>query len=340
MTGFRTPRTRRRAFTLIELLVVIAIIAILIALLLPAVQQAREAARRSQCKNNMKQIGLAMHNYHDTYGQFPLNYDGTRNPSNRQDPSMSWIAMMLPFIDQGPLYEQLDFDSPTTGPGSGLDSPANQTVRAFVIDTLLCPSNPQPKKADGAPVYDAGSGWNGNSRRLKNSARTDYVGTMGFIWTGWKDCGETGRNGAPWVWPERPFEDSGEQLQRVGGVFWWRGAARIAQITDGTSQTVAVHENHHWRFSKQFPSEINKPFPWISPLAAIDTVTGPINADPSAPGGNGADDTRCTNWSSTHAGGAHGLMADGSVHFFNQSLDIQVLRALVTRSGGEQVPEF
>src|ERR1700759_2816615 len=108
------PRTRR-GFTLIELLVVIAIIAVLIALLLPAVQQAREAARRSQCKNNMKQLGLAVHNYHDTYNHLPMCYywgpAGLPGPtgSPTQGPQSSWMIGILPFVDQAPLYSVLDF---------------------------------------------------------------------------------------------------------------------------------------------------------------------------------------------------------------------------------------
>ena len=104
------PKNRklRRAFTLIELLVVIAIIAILIALLLPAVQQAREAARRTQCRNNLKQIGIGMHNYHETHGEFPNNYDSSRDfraSIQHEGSGVSWITMMLPFIDQAPMYE-------------------------------------------------------------------------------------------------------------------------------------------------------------------------------------------------------------------------------------------
>src|SRR5689334_25410189 len=106
---------RRRAFTLIELLVVIAIIAVLIALLLPAVQQAREAARRTQCKNNLKQIGLALHNYHDTFRLFPPGYvdrNGNPNltPDNDLGPGWGWAAFLLPYIDQSPLYSPINFN--------------------------------------------------------------------------------------------------------------------------------------------------------------------------------------------------------------------------------------
>jgi len=164
----------RKAFTLIELLVVIAIIAILVALLLPAVQQAREAARRSSCKNNLKQIGLALHNYHDVHNVYPLNNDSTRKGGNT---ATSWVTMSLPYMEQAPLYDRVDF---TTQSGHyGLDNASAKIVRVQPIDTLMCPSNPQPKVFTGAAIYD-GSGWNGNSRNM-NGARTDYVGNMGYV---------------------------------------------------------------------------------------------------------------------------------------------------------------
>lgn len=334
-------RMRQRAFTLIELLVVIAIIAILIALLLPAVQQAREAARRSTCKNNMKQIGLALHNYHETHGTFPLNYDASRSPG-QVGCSVSWITMSLPYMDQAPLYNQMNFSDTTNTSGSassypGMDSVSNDSARTTPIAVLLCPSNPQPKLTGSAMHYDFG-GNNGNSRNLQ-AARTDYVGSMGFVWTGWKDCGDTGSNGAPWIDPG--IDITHNSLSRVGGLFWWRGATRLRDIVDGASNTIAVYENHHWNFSKKFPSEINKSGAWISPLGAIDTHTSSVNADPEqVAAGNGADDTRCTNWSSTHVGGAHGLLTDGSVRFVSENLDIGINRALVTKSGGETLGEF
>ncbi len=134
----------RRGFTLIELLVVIAIIAVLIALLLPAVQQAREAARRSQCKNNLKQIGLAIQNYHDTFILFPMSYttDATFTTATR---GKSWITGVLPYIDQAPLYNTMEMSAPmansTTNP---LPTPysANTVAAMSILTGFLCPSNP------------------------------------------------------------------------------------------------------------------------------------------------------------------------------------------------------
>ncbi len=345
----------RKAFTLIELLVVIAIIAILVALLLPAVQQAREAARRSQCQSNMKQVGIAMHNYLDVHSTFPLNYDGTRNGADRDSHAVSWLTLCLPYMDQTALYETLKFDcriSGTAGVDKCLDTPEDRIARRQIIPGLLCPSNPQPAIFSGAPWYDGG-GWNGNSRNI-DGARTDYVGNMGWVWTGWKDCGDTQRNGAPWVNPDLNFDSPGDNLLRVGGVFWWRGACKLNQIVDGTSNTLAVVENANWHFSKELPGEPNKQGLWFSPMGSITSITGPVNADPAeGPGGNGGDDGRCTNWSSNHVGGAHALMADGGVKFLSQNTATGsapfdggfpdspgVLKALTTRSGGEVAGDF
>src|SRR6056297_4055498 len=132
---FSAKPTLKRGFTLIELLVVIAIIAVLVALLLPAVQQAREAARRSSCKNNLKQLGLALHNYHDTHGMFPINwgtgYDGTTNPTSSIQ--FSWMTYILPYIEESALYDTINFNE-------ALDDPNNNAAASTVIDTYLCPS--------------------------------------------------------------------------------------------------------------------------------------------------------------------------------------------------------
>ena len=135
--------TRRRGFTLIELLVVIAIIAILVALLLPAVQQAREAARRSSCKNNLKQIGLALHNYHDTHRVFPPGQIRGRNPSTGVEcgNGFSWGAMLLPFLEESAVYDGLDF---TIGPFIGSNKTFINSLAGF--DFARCPSDTERAK--------------------------------------------------------------------------------------------------------------------------------------------------------------------------------------------------
>ena len=339
-------RRKRLAFTLIELLVVIAIIAVLIALLLPAVQQAREAARRSTCKNNLKQIGLAMHNYHDVFKSFPMNYEATRNgdANGRGRTSASWITASLPYMDQSALFNTIDFN--TTAGGSdynGLNNAAGQIVRTKTIPGLLCPSNPQKIVNAAAGNYANNGPWHGNGRDFQ-AARTDYVGNMGWVWTGWKDSNDIGQGGAvgaPWVTPDALYNENVDQLPRFGGVFWWRGTASLADITDGPSNTIAVFENHHWNTSKRFPGEINKATSWFTPIGAIDTMHKPINyAADDIPGNNGGDDTRCSSFSSTHVGGAHALLCDGAVRMFSENIDRGLYKGLSTRSGGEIVGEY
>ena len=363
---------RRRAFTLVELLVVIAIIAVLIALLLPAVQQAREAARRASCKNNLKQIGLALHNYHDTYGQFPLSYDPSpeiwrKNPNNRfygagQEPAgaISWIASMLPFIDQAPLFDKLRstgaFELPLNGAGArgsgaGYDSPVAQQVMQTPLQVVMCPSNPQDiMHAQGSGfLRNNMGGWPNACGSGVHAARTDYVGNMGFVWTGWKDCQDmlpvhpTG-NTSTVQWSNQnwvtTYSEDWDNYPAVRGCFWSRGSAKISQITDGTSMTIAVFENHHWRFRSN-PSRMNRCTGWIAPTCALDALDGRINSDyrSEAHGHNhdGWDqDCRCTGWTSSHPGGAHALMADGAVKFFSENLDWnRVQRGLGSGSGSE-----
>jgi prepilin-type N-terminal cleavage/methylation domain-containing protein len=330
---------KRLGFTLIELLVVIAIIAILIALLLPAVQQAREAARRTQCKNNLKQIGLATHNYHDVFNQFPQNYEATRNgdANGRGRTSVSWITASLPYFDQANLYQQIDFDD--VGTRNALDNAAAQAARVQILTQLLCPSNPQQQLGNFSGNYDGG-GWHGNGRDV-SAARTDYVGNMGFVHTGWKDCADLTIAGAPWVDPGHAFNANADQLPRVGGIFWWRGTAGIRHIIDGTSNTVAVFESHHWNTSKTFPGEQAKHGAWFLPINSIDSMSKFINGAPEDFGPtNGGEDGRCSTFSSTHTGGAQSLLADGSVRFVSENVSQVIHRAVATRAGGEVIGEW
>lgn len=346
-------RNRWSGFTLIELLVVIAIIAILVALLLPAVQQVREAARKSQCQDHLHNIGVAIMDYEVTHKTLPLNYDCSRAPG-QQGAAISWIYMTLPFMEQKPLYDSINLNnwpSDPNGGGRGLTIPANDLAFKNPISVMMCPSNPQapvvPQSdagSDGSAVtYDIG-GWNGNGRYVAH-ARTDYSGNMGYLWTGWKDCGNGlgGRNGASWVDPGRHIRHRevvrhndgtpGGVQWGTGGAFWWWGATTVADFTDGLSNTVVVFENHHWRDGPQFPGAINKAYAWSSPIGAIDAVHGPIND-----GTGGDDDTRCSTWSSTHPGGAQAVAGDAKVFFASENLDLGVMRGILTRGGSESAP--
>ncbi len=340
---------RPRAFTLIELLVVIAIIAVLVALLLPAVQQAREAARRSQCKNNLKQIGLAMQAYEETYGQFPQNYDPCWGSGGT---SWSWIAMSLPFLDQQAMYDKISFDAPYRNDNQVvMPSGANTNdIRKSVIPGLICPSNQQAKIR---PQQNGGY-YNGSSGG-PDAAGTDYVGNMGHIWGGWKDNGNVpdfaspdgrfvkGSAGTPWINGDSNNNDpvNGDGTIRCNGVFYYRGGSTIAQIVDGTSNVVGVFEDMHWRGGQaaMFDFEPTPDSAWASPLGAINTMRNPINNQNPA-WLQGAGDVRCHGFSSLHAGGAHAVLCDGSTRFISENIDHLTRYNLSVRKDGAPVGDY
>jgi len=208
MKALRVLNKRSQAFTLIELLVVIAIIAILIALLLPAVQQAREAARRTQCKNNLKQIGLALHNYHDTHGRFPptqimVHYSGPNNsapvPRNH-----TWVSMILPYLEQSALYSSINFSAPmwNQATSSFQTTAAGQTIVSQKIPTLQCPSDP---------------GFSGGIS-IHGLSHMNYAGNLGWDWH---------YRGAHWA--QGPFQNGS-------------AGTRLEDMKDGTSNTIGIAE--------------------------------------------------------------------------------------------------
>jgi prepilin-type N-terminal cleavage/methylation domain-containing protein len=323
---------RHRGFTLIELLVTIAILSVLMALLLPAVQQAREAARRTHCRNNLKQIGLALHNYHDTHGSLPPGYlyNGVKPPppliiprrlsSNSRtprlylvdsvipgtivqanDPGWSWLSLILPFVDEAPLHQQINFNT-------AVRSPANASLRQFTLKVGQCPSD---RGAGGFEVFDD------KNVLMGPASTTSYAacfGSFGLINTD-PDYGN--------------------------GLFARNSSTRMADITDGVSQTIAVGERASL-FAKT---------PWAGVMTG-----GTVRTTPGAPvytstiemapamalarmGNRNLNDafSEPYDFFSGHVDVVYFLYADGSVRGHSRSMDLPTLHHLATRAEGDLV---
>ena len=294
-------RIQRRGFTLIELLVVIAIIAILIALLLPAVQQAREAARRTQCRNNLKQIGLALHNYHDLYNNLPPGWVGVNaagQPHVEGRNGWGWGSRLLPMMDQTPLYQKINFSL-------AFDDPANQAVQQTVISAFRCPSD------TGANVWTINSEDTGAA--LMTLASANYVGSFGTM-----EIDSCEGQAAPFVC--------------LGdGVLFHNSKIRFADITDGLSVTLFAGEH-----KSDVAQGWNSTWTGAAPGGeeALVRILGVCDHTPNDPVGH-IDD-----FSSNHVGGAHFLFGDGSVKFISTNVDLGVYQHLATRAGSDLVDGF
>jgi prepilin-type N-terminal cleavage/methylation domain-containing protein/prepilin-type processing-associated H-X9-DG protein len=362
MSDLVCRRSRKRGFTLVELLVVIAIIGILVALLLPAVQAAREAARRMKCSNNLKQLGLAIHNYADKYGeQVPWNgWDGNSEDWQYRTPplvrptwqvySYSWLVAILPYVEQQSLYDSLNFKDPMGNSGTvvGANGQTNRTLRTTILPIYICPSNGEEIVIDYSNTANCDGSFLG--------ARTDYVGSIGHVWGGWRDAqrlpefidprtGNAGvfargsDPGTPWVNQNWLVDQP-----RCQGPFRYMGSCKLSAIIDGTSNTVAAYEDMHWQggnsgnLAEQFSFKPNHDSCWIDPLAAIGNLRNPMNnKNPAWQGDGWRGDPRVHGWSSNHSGGAGCVMADGSVQFQSQTIDHFVRYAISTKAGKETV---
>lgn len=310
-------KTKSRGFTLIELLVVIAIIAILIALLLPAVQQAREAARRTQCKNNLKQLGLAMHNYHDTTGVFPFGWDARET---------LWSAMILPQIEQTNLYNTLVWQEGTIGNWNHPDGP-NTKACATVVEAFRCPSMPlQPRDNEDIPgrvpvSYRACGG----SMISSDDASTRPAGynTAAF----------------------KSLEEND-----LDGMFYGCSRTKMRDITDGTSNTILIGESRTSTYSKD--SQQMDYWQFGAPQTGNWNLNGNGGTEYSEGVGscvvkpNANLDLTLSGvlmemaFGSYHVGGAQYVLSDGSVRFISENIDLNVYRSLGTRAGGEVIGEF
>lgn len=325
----RASRKPSRGFTLIELLVVIAIIAILVSLLLPAVQQAREAARRTQCKNNLKQLGLALHNYHDVYRMFPPGYTSrnvqTADPiASETGPGYAWSFAVLPYIEQKNLFESIDTNLDASDP-QNLALAQTTTMTAF-----LCPSDPAPE------TFQVTDG-NGNPMTLPGS---NYPGIFGY--------------GSVTMSPGNST-----------GVFFRNSSIRLRDITDGTSNTICIGERRaKHQFHQDQPAVdsnstwyaaipgVNRPAGMTGMMASMtegpaSMILGHVGQTSSMGGGmpmqmhaTPNQTNHIVHFSSAHVGGVQFVLCDGSVHFLSENVDYNTFRHLGERSDGQVLGEW
>ncbi len=336
----------RPGFTLIELLVVIAIIAVLIALLLPAVQSAREAARRIGCVNNLKQIGLALHNYHDAFTRFPPGYVSAVNatildPCNQDQENQNsidlgsgwaWGSMILPQMEQGPVYNSINFSL-------SVGYPANNTCSTVTLNAYLCPSDFGPSLVPvfADPPSPANPGSTSGSNIVDTVSRGNYVGMWGLG----EICAGSGPNPTS-IYP-------GDPVGIPAGIFFRNSSIGAAAITDGTSQTIAIGErSSNLSYATWTARSIGG---WLGKTSAVAGGTDQFNPSPEecwtqVLGPVGLEDGNRTpnnpmahveDYWSRHPGGVNFLFADGSVHFIKSSINPTPYRALATRALGEAI---
>ncbi len=292
----------RAGFTLIELLVVIAIIAVLVALLLPAVQAAREAARRAGCQDNLKQIGLAMHNYHSIYDVFPIGYIASPNANlNVTTPGWSWATAILPMIEQPSLYNAANLTLP-------VEDASNQTVRLTALGVYTCPTD---RFAGRFTVTDA------SNNPIADAWSKSYAACFGRDVNIAKN--PTGGN----------------------GLFMCNLAIGIKDITDGTSQTIMVGERSCILTRTAWAGSINNGTCVItpgSPSRSKSVKTAPVEPLARADTGGGLSDNLFydpDDFYTSHPAGIYFLMADGSGKFIKSSISPTVYGDLASRNWGE-----
>jgi len=313
---------RRAGFTLIELLVVIAIIAILIALLLPAVQQAREAARRTQCRNHLKQIGLALHNYVDAHSALPpgcnvlLNAAGT----NFNGHGWTWQALILPQMDQAPLYNAIQGPDGLGNENGDQNTGKPLIVKATTLANWWCPSQPDVR--------------NGSQ---KNGYQTcNYNGNMGTrIGNGNDDCICTGI-ATPQDMATLPWG-----CANGNGIFYISSSVRFRDVTDGLSNTIFVSEvpDSGGDAIGQFGAGCDRRLIFSTGADAnppTEMTEFLIAAEGNDPINGGAEEAS----GSWHVGGAHFVFGDGSVRFMSENMHMPTYQAVSTRKDGEVVGEF
>ncbi|MGP0062202.1 MAG: DUF1559 domain-containing protein [Isosphaeraceae bacterium] len=304
MDRSRRKNQRSPGFTLIELLVVISIIGVLVALLLPAVQSAREAARRTQCVNNLKQLGIALHTYDSAHRVFPpgyiSNYDASGNDTG---PGWGWAALLLPQMEQKPLFDAVNFSLP-------IEHPSNTTTRFTLIAAFLCQSDTPPRSwmtmsynASGVPIQN-----------ICQVASSDYVGMFGT-----SDPGIDG-----------------------DGIFFRDSNIGIRNITDGTAQTIAAGERAYALGQSTWVGSVTGAS--LYPVdndgvgyPRVESGPGMILGQTGAQSSPGDPRGEVNQFYSKHPGGVNFVFADGHVSFLKTTLSYLTFHALATRAGGEVI---
>lgn len=320
----------RRAFTLVELLVVIAIIGVLVALLLPAVQSAREAARRMQCQNNLKQIGLASHNFHDINGEMPR--------AMKAETGLSWHVYILPYIEQQALYNNFDTTTVNNNHNAGQ---RNNPHGLQIINAYLCASCPLKRQPMNPPNHTNGPSDLIPSNTGTPAAITHYYGVngpRGAVGTGSGTGGGTG--GGQSTYPVGTATHEGVPAA-TSGIFQRDGVIRMARITDGLSNTLMVAEMswlaplygtryRSWtRGGDEYAGVVaGRPAYYVSGRNVTNPINGIQRANLVAPYND-------MPFGSMHPGGMNGCLGDGSVRFLNQNLSMATYRALASRDQGE-----
>jgi prepilin-type N-terminal cleavage/methylation domain-containing protein/prepilin-type processing-associated H-X9-DG protein len=350
MSFSQAARPTRSAFTLIELLVVIAIIAILIGLLVPAVQKVREAASRLQCQNNLKQLGLALHDYHDANKRFPPGRvscgtaEGANLTTDKPDPlirNIHGLVLLLPYIEQGPLYQRFNLKGacgnflstvvtgyPITGKKLALASPdavasGNAALSAISLPLLVCPSDSGTPTISPSSYYSPDLGATGI-----RAAKTSYD----FI------CHQQG---------VYEFNYWSHASQSARYMFGENSTTRITDVTDGTTNTLAMGEqtletyngvSSAWAYTGWVSIGIDPVGNWNGTVPAQGLNIWQYGTNPAT-----ALFGRRASWysaASCHTGGVNFLFADGSVHFISQSIDLVSLTNLSRMADGQVIPQM
>ncbi len=342
----RSSRWSRQAFTLVELLVVIAIIGILVGLLLPAVQAAREAARRMQCSNNLKQLALSVHNHHDTYRKFPSGVLRRQPPEwphpeegqAGQNRRFQLMHQLLPFMEQSNLYQrwnQLSFNANRLAPGGTVEW-AGEHFFKQVVTTMVCPSNPGDFWNEAADPVDSGRYFRNHyfgCAGTRSYPRRDTSGARPSLYNPF----------APAV--PNPTPGAG-YTALTDGIFTQNKFYRMADATDGTSNTLLLGERKYFdAIFDSIPGERIRDWGWCWFGAQGDALLGtgvPMNFVLPAnflslDGGTQQllYEDRINAFGSMHTGGSNMAMGDGSVHFVSENISPVTFQALGTRSRGE-----